>query len=146
MGGGGVFSHQVARVGIEPFRRAISGYLLARLSLLKLSLSLSSSSSLLLVRLPFLSCLLVLSCRSLLLMLSLRSRTKLFFLFIASAKVTANCQVECQLSACPSRNLPWTLPYVAYSDLCSTNRSTRRLGGGTTRCKEQNSNILSQAS
>ena len=33
----------------------------------------------------------------LLLMLSLRSRTKLFFLFIASAKVTANCQVECQL-------------------------------------------------
>ena len=30
-------------------------------------------------------------------MLSLRSRTKLFFLFIASAKVTASCQVECQL-------------------------------------------------
>ena len=31
------------------------------------------------------------------LILSLRSRTKLFFLFIASAKVTASCQVECQL-------------------------------------------------
>ena len=91
--------------------------------MLKLSLSLSPSSSLLLVKLAFLSCLFALSCRSLpfepsqekvvllthlLLMLSLRSRTKLFFLFIASAKVTASCQVECQLV----RERNWTLDLV----------------------------------
>ena len=36
--------------------------------------------------------------RHLLLMLSFLSRTKLFFLFIASARVTASCHVECQLN------------------------------------------------
>ena len=44
-------------------------------------------------------------------------------------------QIGTHLSACPSRNLPWTLPYVAYRDLCSTSRSTLNCNGDADWCQ-----------